>query len=361
MRRAAVGFGDPERPSGGSLAGRLPQVSVSVRPVVGVDVVGVEVGPGFVREHALGVGGRRHGRGGVPADDDLRITGLEPKPRGLLPRTHLVHRVRAEGGDVGLVPRLPRRDAALEAHGQRPTQFIHPAEIGGEPAAGLGLGLRPGRRVVEDLKHLQARSPLRVRGAVVGGGRWLQRAGSWLDLPPAQPVADPAHARKRGEVGQLLLFPHVIVREPGGGGINRNRRVLRCAGLQRSQNGERSPALVGLIGGTEFQPVPADTQELQTEWSSGIRGVRRQRAGAQHLAAVIQQAPLRRGGSQFWRQRNANVFACEKHVARMIREWFGQFAAVVLASRRFKRARGLLGLSRRAGEQRRNECGLKPA
>ena len=261
MRRAAVGFGDPERASGRSLAGRLPQVSVSVRPVVGVDVVGVEVGPGLVREHAFGVGGRRHGRGGVPADDDLRITGLEPEPRRLLPRTHLVHRVRAEGGDVGLVPRLPRRDPAFEAHGQRPTEFINAAQISGKPAAGLGLGLRPGRRVVEDLKHLQARSPMRVRGTVVGGGRRFQRAGLRLNLPPAQPVADPAHTRERGEVRQLLLFRHVIVREPGGGGVNGNRRVLRCAGLQRSQNRERGPALVRLIGGTEFEPVPADTQD----------------------------------------------------------------------------------------------------
>ena len=231
--------------------------------------------------------------------------------------------MRAEGGDIGLVPRLPPRDPAFEAHGQGPTDFIGAAEISGDPAPGPGLGLRPGRRVVEDLKHLQARSPLRVRRTVVSGGRRLEYAGLRLNLPPAQPIADPAHTRDRGEVRQLLLFPYVIRREPGGGGVNGNRGVLRGAGLQGTQNRERGPTQVGLIGGTEFEPVPANTQVVQTERSNGIRGVRRQSAGAEHLLPVIQQAPLRASGSQCRRQRNADTFAFEKYMARVIREWFG--------------------------------------
>ena len=71
--QADPALGQPE----GSAAGRLPRwgefVQIGIRLAVRVDVVGVEVGPSLVGEHAFGVRNGRNRGGGIPTHQDIRI------------------------------------------------------------------------------------------------------------------------------------------------------------------------------------------------------------------------------------------------------------------------------------------------
>ena len=289
MRRATIGFGDPDWATSGGLTRRFPKVRVGMRPVVRVDVVGVEVRPRLIGEQTLGVGWRRYRSGDIATNNDARVTGFEAELGRLLPRTHLINRVRAERRDVAFVPWFPRRDPPFEPHRQRAAQFVNMTQVCGEPPTASAFRLRPRRRVVKNLEHLKSRVAVRIGGGVVSGWRWSQSARLQLNLPPTEPITNPAHARQRGEVRQFLLLSCVVRRKPSGGGVHGHGRILRHRASESLQHCQTSPGLIGLICGSEFEPVPADAERAKLKPFSKTICSFGQAGLAQHVVPIIQQ------------------------------------------------------------------------
>ena len=316
--QAPVALGHPDGPAARGGVHRLPQTLVRIGPVVRVDVVRLEVGPRFVRQDQTRVQHCRGRRRDVPADDQVRVARLEAQIRRLLIRAHLVGGVAAEGRDVGLVPRLPRLHPAFVATRHFPAEPKGIAQIDRVAAPQLAVLDRPFGRAMKDLEHLESVPGLQVGGGVVRRRRVHETSRLRLDVTPPHPVANPVDARQRRQAGELLLFGRVVGREPRGGRIDADRRVLRHRRRRPGEHRRRRPREALIVLREELDSIPPDVQRADFDGWSG----RMDRARSHLETAVVQNAPSPR---RFGRDGDRDDLRVREHCGQASRTGDGPF------------------------------------
>ena len=264
----------------------------------------LEVGPGPVGVKVLKGPWPAVAGEGVLTHDDAGIARLQPEIRRLLHGGHLAAGMIAEVPGIGLVPRLDGRHLALPAAGHLAVKTVCLPQIDGKTAAVA----EPRRYRAVHLQDAQAGRDLfgdrRVGGALLG-----KIAAPRLQLQPRAVIAHPVDA---GQAQKLATAGFC------GSGTRRTSATSHAMGEVDG---------VGAFSGESHRLPSAASQagshrvELHRIQRAGGRdGLHRAMPFRHSLAVVVNHAP--NVGAAGGRQINGDLFAGQKHIARMAGQGF---------------------------------------